>query len=238
MKCIAIDDEPRALEIIDNYISKIDFLDLVGKFRSPLDAIDFLLQNKIDLVFLDINMPDIIGTELVKILSKKPMVIFTTAYSEYAIESYELDAIDYLLKPFEFDRFLKAVIKAKEIFKQRSGVENEHIVYLSPIDNKIQLKSGSETFQVKIDDIKYIEGLGNYVNVYLTEKKIVTYISLRDFLEKLPAERFIRIHKSFIVSINHIKSFENYQIKLDDKTIPIGKNYRKDFIDLMKKRTR
>ena len=238
MRCIAIDDEPRALEIIDSYINKIDFLDLVGKFRSPLDAIDFLLQNKIDLIFLDINMPDITGTEFVKVMSQKPMVIFTTAYSEYAIESYELDAIDYLLKPFEFDRFLKSVIKAKEIFKLRSGVENKHTVYLSPIDNKIQLKSGSETFHVKIDDIKYIEGLGNYVNVYLTEKKITTYIHLKDFLEKLSAERFIRIHKSYIISINHIKSFENHQVKLDDKTIPIGKNYRKDFIDLMKKRTR
>lgn len=237
MRCIAVDDEPRALEIIDNFISKIDFLDLVGKFRSPLDAIDFLLQNEIDLVFLDINMPDITGTELVKILNQKPMVIFTTAYSEYAIESYELDAIDYLLKPFEFDRFFKAVIKAKEIFKLKSRVENKHTAYLSPIDNKIQLKSGSETFHVKIDDIKYIEGLGNYVNVYLTEKKIATYISLKNFLEKLPKEGFTRIHKSYIISINHIKSFENYQVKLDDKTIPIGKNYRKDFIDLMKKRT-
>ena len=238
MRCIAVDDEPRALEVIDNFISKIDFLDLVGKFRSPVDAIDFLLQNEIDLIFLDINMPDITGTEFMKIMNQKPMVIFTTAYSEYAIESYELDAIDYLLKPFEFDRFLKAVIKAKEIFKLRSGVENKHAVYLSPIDNKIQLKSGSETFHVKIDDIKFIEGLGNYVNVYLTEKKIATYISLKDFLEKLPAERFIRIHKSYIVSINHIKSFENHQVKLDDKIIPIGKNYRKDFIDLMKKKTR
>lgn len=235
MRCIAVDDEPRALEIIDNFISKIDFLTLIGKFRSPVDAIDFLLQNEIDLIFLDINMPDITGTELVKILNQKPMIIFTTAYSEYAIESYELNAIDYLLKPFEFDRFIKAVIKAKEIFKLKSGVEYKHTVNLSPIDNKIQLKSGSETFHVKIDDIKYIEGLGNYVNVYLSEKKITTYISLKEFMEKLPAERFIRIHKSYIVSINQIKSFENYQVKLDDRTLPIGKNYRKDFIDFMKK---
>jgi len=236
MRCIAVDDEPRALEIIDNFISKIDFLDLVGKFRSPVNAIDFLLQNEIDLIFLDINMPDITGTEFVKIMSQKPMIIFTTAYSEYAVESYELDAIDYLLKPFEFDRFFKAVIKAKETFKLSSGVEKKHTI-LNPIGNKLQLKSGSETFQVQIDDIKYIEGLGNYVNVYLTEKKIATYISLKDFIEKLPKENFTRIHKSYIISINHIKSFENYQVKLDDKTIPIGKNYRKDFIELMKKRT-
>lgn len=238
MKCIAIDDEPRALEILNNFICKIDFLELVGKFRSPLDAMDFLLQNEIDLVFLDINMPDVTGTELVKILSQKPMIIFTTAYSEYAIESYELDAIDYLLKPFGFDRFLKSVIKAKELFKVKSRFENKHTVNLSPTEENIQLKSGSETFHVKIDDIKYIEGLGNYVNVYLTEKKIVTYTSLRDILEKLPERKFIRIHKSYIISVNHIKSFEIHQVKLDNKTIPIGKNYRKDFITFMKKRTK
>ena len=235
MRCIAIDDEPRALEIIDNYINKIDFLDLVGKFRSPLDAMNYLLQNKIDLIFLDINMPDITGTELVKVLNQKPMVIFTTAYSEYAIESYDLNAVDYLLKPFEFDRFLKSVIKAKELFMVNSGIENKPSVYLSPIDESIQIKSGSETFQIKIDEIKYIEGLGNYVNVYLSDRKIVTYISLQDILKKLPEKQFIRIHKSYIVSIIHIKSFESHQVKLVDKTIPIGKNYKEKFIDLIKK---
>jgi len=236
MRCIAVDDEPRALEIIDKFISKIDFLELIGKFRSPLEAIDFLMQNEVDLIFLDINMPDITGTELVKILNQKPMIIFTTAYSEYAVESYELKAIDYLLKPFEFDRFLNAVIKAKETFKLKKGEEKKHTI-LNPIDSKIQLKSGSETFHVKISDIIYIEGLGNYVNVYLSERKIATYISLKDFLEKLPSENFIRIHKSYIISIDHIKSFENHQVKIGNKNIPIGKNYRKEFIDLMKNRT-
>ncbi len=235
MRCIAIDDEPRALEIIDSYINKIDFLDLVGKFRSPLDAMDFLLQNKIDLIFLDINMPDITGTEFVKVMNQKPMVIFTTAYSEYAIESYELDAIDYLLKPFEFVRFLKSVIKAKEIYGLKYGVKNKSTINLAHFDKNIQIKSGVETYQVKIDDIRYIEGLGNYINVYLSDKKFVTYISLKDFLEKLPKKQFIRIHKSYIVSITHIKSFENHQVKLDDKTIPIGKNYKEKFIDLIKK---
>ncbi len=234
MRCIAIDDEPRALEIIANYINKIDFLDLVDKFRSPLDAMEFLLQNKIDLIFLDINMPDITGTEFMKIVNPKPMVIFTTAYSEYAIESYELNAIDYLLKPFEFDRFLKSVIKAREVFGLKSGYRDP-TVYLSHVDKSISIKSGVETFQVKIDDIRYIEGLGNYIIVYLSDRKITTYISLKDFLEKLPEKQFVRIHKSYIVSILHIKSFETHQVKLHDKTIPIGKNYKEKFIDLMKK---
>ena len=193
------------------------------------------MQNKIDLIFIDINMPDITGTEFVKIMNQKPMVIFTTAYSEYAIESYDLNAVDYLLKPFEFDRFLKSVIKAKELFMVNSGIENKPSVCLSPIDESIQIKSGSETFQIKIDEIKYIEGLGNYVNVYLSDRKIVTYISLQDILKKLPEKQFIRIHKSYIVSIIHIKSFESHQVKLVDKTIPIGKNYKEKFIDLIKK---
>ena len=120
MNCIAIDDEPRALEIIEKYINKIDFLDLSAKFRDPLEAVDYLLKNDIDLVFLDINMPGIIGTKLVKVLKHQPMIIFTTAYSEYAIESYELDAIDYLLKPFEFEKFLKSVVKAQEFNKLKN----------------------------------------------------------------------------------------------------------------------
>jgi len=236
MKCIAIDDEPRALEIIDKFTSKVEFLDLAGKFRNPLEAMNFLLNHNIDLVFLDINMPEITGTELIKTLQHKPMVIFTTAYSEYALESYELNAIDYLLKPFEFDRFLKSVIKAKGLYELKNKSEKEQSVYSGPVVENIQIKSGSETFQVKVDDIKYIEGLGNYVNVYLSDNKIVTYISLKDFLKELPAEEFIRIHKSFIVSIKHIKSFENHQVKIDGKIIPVGKNYRKDFIFLMKKK--
>ena len=238
MRCISVDDEPRALEIIDSYIEKIDFLELVGKFRSPLDAMDFLLHNKVDLVFLDINMPDISGTEFVRILNQTPMIVFTTAYSEYAIESYDLNAVDYLLKPFEFDRFLKSVIKARELFKAKSGIVEKVPDSLSSINDSIQIKSGSETFQVKIRDIQYVEGLGNYINVYQADRKITVYNSLQNFLDKLPENQFVRVHKSYIVSIIHIQSFENHQIKLDDKTIPIGKIYRKIFIDLMKKRTR
>jgi len=238
MRCISVDDEPRALEIIDSYIEKIDFLELVGKFRSPLDAMDFLLHNKVDLVFLDINMPDISGTEFVRILNQTPMIVFTTAYSEYAIESYDLNAVDYLLKPFEFDRFLKSVIKARELFKAKTGIVEKVPDSLSSTNDSIQIKSGSETFQVKIRDIQYVEGLGNYINVYQADRKITVYTSLQSFLDKLPKNQFVRVHKSFIVSIIHIQSFEYHQIKLDDKTIPIGKIYRKIFIDLMKKRTR
>ena len=174
MRCIAIDDEPRALEIIEKYVSKVDFLDFTAKFREPAEAINYLLKNDIDLVFLDINMPIISGTELVKVLKHQPMIIFTTAYSEYAIESYELDAIDYLLKPFEFNRFLKSVLKAREIFKLKHEIIKPQPFYSGPDEKYMQIKSGSETHQVKIDDIQYIEGLGNYATIYLVDKKIVT----------------------------------------------------------------
>ena len=234
MDCIAIDDEPRALEIIENYIGKIDFLDLKAKFRDPLEAVDYLLKNDVDLIFLDINMPGISGTELVKVLKHHPMIIFTTAYSEYAIESYELDAIDYLLKPFEFERFLKSVVKAQEIYKLKHEERTVQKVHASTVDDSIQIKSGSETHQVKINDIKYIEGLGNYANVFVNDKKIVTYKSLRDLLDLLPEKQFVRIHKSYIVAIRHIKSFEVHQVRLENRTIPIGKNFRKEFVELMK----
>lgn len=236
MICIAIDDEPRALEIIEKYVSKIDFLDLAAKFRDPIEAIDYLMKNNVDLLFLDINMPGICGTKLVKVLKIQPLIIFTTAYSEYAIESYELDAIDYLLKPFEFDRFLKSVLKAREFKTLKSEGKMRNMVKISPVDKNILIKSGSQTHQVNVDDIRYIEGLGNYVNIYVHNEKIVTYKSLGDILDLLPEKQFVRIHKSYIVAIRHIKSFEVHQVKLENKTIPIGKNYRKGFVELMKNR--
>ena len=238
MKCIAIDDEPRALEIIETFVKKTGFLELVATFRNPLDAIDFLTSHPVDLIFLDINMPDIYGTELVKVLKNKPLIIFTTAYSQYAVESYELDAIDYLLKPFEFDRFLKSVLKAREHFNLRHKGHHEQPVYNSPGSKYLQIKSGNETHQVKAVDIKYIEGLGNYVKIHLIDKKIVAYIGLKDMMDILPGNQFVRIHKSYIVGVHHIKSYESYQVKLDTHTIPIGKNYRKDFTEMMNKKTK
>lgn len=234
MKCIAIDDEPRALEIIEKYVSRIDFLDLEAKFRDPIESINYLMKNNIDLIFLDINMPGIFGTELVKVLMHKPMIVFTTAYSEYAIESYDLDAIDYLLKPFEFERFLKSVIKAQEFKQLKHEGKKAQMFKSSPVDKNILIRSGSETHQINIEDIKYIEGLGNYANVYVKNAKIVTYKSLGDLLNLLPEKQFVRVHKSYIVAIRYIKSFEIHQVKLEDITIPIGKIYRKKFIELMK----
>ena len=161
------------------------------------------------------------------------MIIFTTAYSEYAIESYELDAVDYLLKPFEFERFLKSVIKAQELKKLKYEIPKTQIVKTSSIDKKILIKNGTETHQVKVNDIRYIEGLGNYVNVYVNDAKIVTYKSLKDLLDLLPEKEFIRIHKSYIVALRHIKSFEVHQVKIEGKTLPIGKIYRKEFLELL-----
>ena len=235
IKCIAIDDEPRALDIIDNYVNKIDFLDIVGKFRNPLDALDFLTHHQVNLIFLDINMPDVSGTEFVKVLKDKPLIIFTTAYSEFAVESYELDAADYLLKPFEFNRFLKAVLKARELLELKD-TDNAKPVFINQSARTIQVKSGTVTHQVKLDDINYIEGLGNYINICLIKEKLVTYTSLKDILNLLPENEFIRVHKSYIVAINKINAYEYHQLNLNGKVIPIGKNFRKSFTEYMRKR--
>src|SRR6056297_2966790 len=175
MNCIAIDDEPRALEIIESFASKIDFLELTAKFRDPIEAVNYLLKNNIDLIFLDINMPGITGTELVKVLKNRPMIIFTTAYSEYAIESYKLNAIDYLLKPFEFERFLQAVIKAKELHSLKHGAIKVGLNPTEPENKSIHIKSGTETHHLRINTIKYVEGMGNYITVYAGDRKIITY---------------------------------------------------------------
>lgn len=234
MKCIAIDDEPRALEIIETFSAKVDFLDFVARFRNPLTAIDYLTKNEVDLIFLDINMPELSGTEFVKVLKNKPMVIFTTAYSEYAIESYELDAVDYLLKPFEFERFLKSVLKAKENLELRSKAKTTNTVEVKPVDNILHIKSKREIYRVKISEVTYIEGLGNYVMIHLTSgEKLTVYTSMKELLLCLPSQEFFRIHKSYIVAINNITSFEYHQIKIGDATLPVGKNYRKDFQTLM-----
>jgi len=233
MNCIAIDDEPRALEVIENYIGKIDFLKLTARFRDPFGAIDYLINNDIDLIFLDINMPGISGMDLAKVLKDQPMLIFTTAYSEYAIESYKLNAIDYLLKPFEFERFLQAVIKAKELHSLKHGAIKVGLNPTEPENKSIHIKSGTETHHLRINTIKYVEGMGNYITVYAGDRKIITYSSLKDFLDKLPERQFVRVHKSYIVSLEHLQSHENHQVKLDGKTIPIGKNYREMFFELL-----
>jgi len=231
LNCIAIDDESKALDIIELYVNKTPFLELSGRFRDSLEALDFVKANSIDLLFLDINMPDLNGIEFLQTLSKKPMVIFTTAYSEYAVQSYDFDAIDYLLKPFTFPRFLKASNKALDQFNllhdKKEPVESE----LKKLEiSSLVFKSGSEMYNIKLDDILFIEGAQNYVFIHTKEKKIMSLMRMKEVESKLPGELFMRIHKSYIIALKQIDKIESYQVTLKDHEIPIGKIYKEVFL--------
>jgi DNA-binding LytR/AlgR family response regulator len=217
MNCIAIDDEPKALEVIERYCGKVDSIELLSVFREPLKAIEFLSRAKVDLIFLDINMPDVNGLQLFSALPEKPMVIFTTAYSDYAVESYDLRAIDYLLKPITFERFLSSANKAVELFilKNKKPATPEFVL----------IKSGPQTHKVKVDDILYMEKEGNYLTVFTKDKKILIRENMTEVFDIIPEEGFVRVHKSFIVSLKHISSFEIHQVTVGNNKIPIGSSY-------------
>ena len=221
MNCIAIDDEPKALEVIERYCQKSDLVNLKATFREPVKAIEFLNREKIDLIFLDINMPDISGIQLIQTLAEKPMVIFTTAYSSYAVESYDLNAIDYLLKPITFERFLAATNKAFSLFsiknKPNERDDNAGTVFI---------KSGPHTYQVKVSEILYLEKDGNYITVYLKDKQILIRENMSDIFDLVPPGEFVRIHKSFVVAIKHIAMIEVHQLIINGAKIPIGSTYR------------
>ncbi|NOQ23972.1 MAG: response regulator [Bacteroidales bacterium] len=230
IKCIAIDDEPLALDIISDYVARIPFLELLNTYRNALLALEFIQNNQVDLIFLDINMPEINGIDFFKSLNTKPKVIFTTAYSEFAVESYELNATDYLLKPIEFERFLKAVNK---IYFSQNIDSTEEKKQIEPKDS-ILLKSGSKSYKIKTKDILYVEGSGNYLTFHTIDKKLMVLMSMSDALILLPEIEFARIHKSYIVSTNHISILENHQIQINSKTIPVGKYYKESFLNKVK----
>jgi two-component system LytT family response regulator len=219
MTCIAIDDEPKALEVIERYCQKIGLVSLKATFREPLKAIDFLNCEKVDLIFLDINMPDISGIQLLQTLSPRPLIIFTTAYNQYAVESYELNALDYLLKPVTFERFLMAINKAAAALSSRNtaGVDEDAAVFI---------KSGPQTHRVKLSEILYLEKDGNYITVHLKDGNILIRENMGDIFDLVPPADFIRVHKSYVVGIRHISMIEVHQLVVNGEKIPIGSTYR------------
>jgi DNA-binding LytR/AlgR family response regulator len=231
MKCIAIDDEPFALELITGYIKKTPFLEYVGGFTNPFKALSFLMTTSVDLIFLDINMPELTGIQFLKSLSTVPNVVFTTAYSEYGAESYDYEAVDYLLKPIKYERFLKAVTKAMDISKNGSA-KNEK---LKEHEGYIFIKSGVQKFKVAIDEILYIEGAGNYMTFFTLNKKIMTLLSMSEVLQLLPSEQFFRIHKSYIISMKHIDLIDKHRVIINKVPIPVGITYRSQFLKMIEK---
>lgn len=224
MTAIAIDDEPIALEIIKSHGTKIPFLELRGTFTNAFRAAEYLKKTAIDLLFLDIKMPDISGIEFLRTLPRPPLTIFTTAYSEHAVQSFELEAVDYLLKPFSLSRFLKACNKAYKLYHLHNNEQPDFIF----------IKSGYEQVRIDLSEILYIESAGNYVNFVLTGSKVLSRMSMEETLYLLPKEKFIRIHRSFIIAIDKIEKTGHHQIWINNVIIPTGKRYENN-LDMLKK---
>lgn len=217
MTAIAIDDEPVALSVIKAHAAKVPFLEIKGMFTNAFEAMELLRREKIDLLFLDIKMPDISGLDFLSSLHEPPMTIFTTAYSEHAVQSFELDAIDYLLKPFSLARFLKACNKAHSLLQLKQERSQSNI-----FPNYIFIKSGYEQFKVQLDEVLYLESAGNYVNFILRDKKVMSRLSMQEAMALLPLAQFTRVHRSFIIANHKIDRIDRTCIYIGQAVIPIG----------------
>jgi two-component system LytT family response regulator len=226
MKAIAIDDEPIALEIVRSHASKVPYLDLKAEFTDAFKALTYLQKEPVDLLFLDIKMPDISGIDFFNSLAKKPLVIFTTAYSEHAVTSFELDAVDYLLKPFSLTRFIKSCNKAFELYNYRNSSV--------PVDH-LYIKTGFEQIKVQLDEILYLEASGNYVNFALKDRSILSRSTFNEAVNLLPAAKFIRVHRSYLVAANKIDKIERHQVTVLNRKLPVSEGYNQNLEMLIKK---
>ncbi len=235
IRFLIIDDEPLAQRIVEKYAADIPYLEQVGKCSGAFEAMDFLYKNEVDLIFLDINMPKMGGLDFLRSLKNPPIVIITTAYREYALESFDLDVIDYLKKPFAFERFYRAVQKAQEKLQTggKSKPEKAEIVSEKEKEDFIFVKADTKIHKLNFKDIFYVEAYGDYVKIQLKDKQIVTYSSLKSIAQNLPVDRFFRVHKSYLIAINKIEVIEGNTIKINNNEIPIGKSYKKDFFELI-----
>lgn len=225
-KCIIVDDEPPATRILENYIGKVNFLEKAGIFNDSLKALEFLNSNSVDVIFLDIQMPQLTGLQLSKIISKNIKVIFTTAYPDFALEGFELNAVDYLLKPISFERFYQAVSKLN------SEPKSETVIAPNSPDFIFVKTDGKNKFQkVFLSDILYVESLQNYVCIHTSKQQIITHSSLKNVIESLPSTNFIQTHKSYVVSLQHIESTDNFSVFVNGKELPIGATFKDAFFD-------
>jgi len=231
MKCLVVYDEPLAQQVVEDFIKRIPFLEFEGKCSSAMEAMDILQQKPIDLLFLDINMPVVGGIDMIASLPVRPLFILTTAYSEYAVESYALNATDYLLKPIPFERFMSAVNKAHEIYSLRKQAKEVFSARPEePSPDYIFVRANYQNVRINYEDILYIEGLKDYVRIHLRGKKsVMTLHTMKNMAEILPQQRFVRIHKSFIINISQIDALERNRVIIGDKWIPVGEGYKEDF---------
>lgn len=225
LNCLIIDDEPIARKIIEEFIEDIDFLQLIGKAENPVKATSILNEQQVDLIFLDINMPRLNGIEFLKSSINIPEVIITTAYPEYAVEGFALNVLDYLVKPISFERFVKACNKAKQVFDLKNAATKKNIA-----GDHFFIKADNSLEKIFYDDLLYVEGLLNYVMLHTTNGKMMVYMTIKSMLEQLPGETFIKVHKSYIVNLQKIKSIEGNTIKIGTTNIPISQNLKDEVL--------
>ena len=226
-KCYIVDDEPLAINVIEQHLSKLDQFEICGKSTDPIEAFNQLKTLQPDLVFLDIEMPDLSGLELIESIEIKPEVIITTAYREYAVEGFELNVLDYLVKPIPLKRFLKAIDK---FLQQRKTIQNDE----AEIPGHLLVKADRKTIKIDFDDILYVEGVKDYVKIVFSDQQILTKISIGNFHELLPPKQFLRAHKSFIVAKNKITAFTTHDVEIGELEIPIGRVYKEQFLKSVK----
>lgn len=223
LKCLAIDDEPLALRVIEKFAADISYLDLVGKCSNAIEALEVLENQKIDLLFIDINMPKMSGISMVKSMRQSPAIIFTTAYAEYAVEGFDLEAVDYLLKPFSFERFMKAVARAKE---KLSAITNKE-----KAADYLLIKSDKKLYKIDFQEIRYLQAYGDYVKIFTTNKTLLTKDRLANLESKLPENLFLKIHRSYVIALNAIEFIEGNQVKIGADKLPIAISFKERLLN-------
>jgi len=232
IKCVIIDDEPIARDIIRDYILKINELEIIAEFNKPTEALTFLNENRTDLLFLDINMPEINGINFAKSLSDPPAIIFTTAYREHAANGFELQAVDYLVKPIPFERFLKAVNHYLKLHSKPADMTTAEIPE-RPDEECISLKDGKKTYKVYLNDIKYIESDGDYIRFYLNTRKIMVRGSLTAMEDTLPSKLFLRIHNSYMINLKRVNAVTLYSVEIDGTELPISRSHKENVLRIL-----
>lgn len=235
LNCVIVEDEPLARNLLVEYVRKVPSLNLIEACSSPIAALDVLRNNAIDLLFLDVQMPELTGISLLKVLQKRPLVILTTAYSDYALEGYELDIVDYLLKPITFERFLRAVDKASQRLEPRISTPPSIRSQTALEQPFVFVKDGTKLVKVIFDDILYVEGLKDYVTIHMKNQKVISLQRLKTLEDELPSDRFIRIHNSFIVALQAIDAVHKNNVQIRNAMLPIGETYKKSFRDFIEK---
>jgi DNA-binding LytR/AlgR family response regulator len=234
MKCIIIDDEPLAVDLLKDFVSKIESLELVNTFNNAIDAISAINKTEVDLIFLDIEMPHFTGIDFIKAIDVKPLIIFTTAYSNYAVEGFDFGAVDYLVKPIPFNRFLKAVVRAQHLFSPPEVIQTsiQPIIAAEESNDFMFVRAEYENVKINYADILFVEGLKDYVKIYSTDGKyVLTLMSLIKLENILSAKGFSRIHRSYIINLKHIKSIQKNKVLIADKRLPISESYKTAFFN-------